>query len=252
MPSVHCCAKRAGFCRDRRDRRLSDGNQCHLADRHPGARKVRRHQYRRADMGSNRGPPQRIAGQDRMASRRLRSLNWICRLPYPTQDPPQHRSGKIAPRSCAHSTVCVSQPAFPLCLVRTASALDKRRTLPSAPGDFLYPRRCLLWSAARNLPGAAWAPVETIRLKGGCPALQAGAGTPLSGRLEGRPCGLHAASRQGISAGRHRNRRRQRRRGACARLLAELTQAGTAPAAVFPFLSLDRSDPVRRQPADEC
>ena len=40
--------------RHRRDRRLSDRDQRHLADRHPGSQTLRRRRHRRADLGRNR------------------------------------------------------------------------------------------------------------------------------------------------------------------------------------------------------
>ena len=46
--------------RHRRDRRLADRDQRHLADRHPGDRALRRHQHRRHDLGPHRGQAARL------------------------------------------------------------------------------------------------------------------------------------------------------------------------------------------------
>ena len=52
-----------GLRRHRRDRRLADRDQRHLADRPPGARTLRRDQRHRGDLGGDRAPPRLMSWQ---------------------------------------------------------------------------------------------------------------------------------------------------------------------------------------------
>ncbi len=82
-------AARAGhdLRRHRRDRRLADRDQRHLADRHPGDRPFRRHQHRGDDLGPHRG--QSAASANRRLRPRRSCARWrqrSARTPRPAAD----------------------------------------------------------------------------------------------------------------------------------------------------------------------
>ena len=207
--------------RHRRDRRLADRDQRHLADRAAGARALRRHQRHREDLGSDRAAP------------RLMSLR--ARRPRPLAAPG---------REAAARARAARSPPPGRGMERLAALAPCRRASPAARRRSAGCRRCGL-AAARRRPGSCSgctaAPTASARRathaalvaalaapgrdRGGAARLPAARPSIRSRRRSRtRRAAWRRAPRRGLAGRADRARRRQRRRRA--RLRAAARAAG--------------------------
>ena len=234
----------AGLRRHRRDRRLADRDQRHLADRPAGARALRRGERDRADLGSDRASPRRMSWQ-------LAGLNLWLRMvekPYLARETDFARARARLERQAPY---LAPPPGARL----KAEALGG---LPALRMDAPEGAPTLLW-----LHGGAYC-LGSPRTHAGMAAalaLRAGAGLalpdyrlapehPLPGRGRGRARRLGRAARRGPRSGAPGARRRQRRGRARLRAPAHADRGRAAAAGRGDRLQpLGRPDPVRREPA---